>query len=162
MGDIFGQVGQAFVQAIPTIIFVTLLVSILKRLLFQPVGNVLKTREEQTKGALVRAAQRAALAATKAEEYEAAWQKARQGIYGLREADRRAALAGRDEVIRQARERAEQLVKEARASLAAQGEAARRELVPASQSLAEEIASTILAGPGGGLTPGVGTGGVAR
>jgi F-type H+-transporting ATPase subunit b len=162
MGDIFGQVGQAFVQAIPTIIFVTLLVSILKRLLFQPVGNVLKTREEQTKGALVRAAQRAALAATKAEEYEAAWQKARQGIYGLREADRRAALAGRDEVIRQARERAEQLVKEARASLAAQGEAARRELVPASQSLAEEIASTILSGPGGGLTPGVGTGGVAR
>lgn len=148
MGDIFGQVGQAFVQAIPTIIFVTLLVSILKRLLFQPVGNVLKTREEQTKGALVRAAQRAAFAATKAEEYEAAWQKARQGIYGLREADRRAALAGRDEVIRQARERAEQLVKEARASLAEQGEAARRELVPASERLAEEIAGVILTGPG--------------
>jgi F-type H+-transporting ATPase subunit b len=148
MGDIFGQVGQAFVQAIPTIIFITLLVSILKRLLFQPVGNVLKTREEQTKGALVRAAERAALAATKTEEYEAGWQKARQGVYGLREADRRAALAGRDEVIRQARERAEQLVKEARASLAEQGKAARRELVPASERLAEEIAGAIIARPG--------------
>jgi F-type H+-transporting ATPase subunit b len=162
MGDIFRQVGQAFILAIPTIFFITLLVFILKRLLFQPVGNVLKTRDEQTKGALVRARERAALVATKAEEYQAAWQKARQEIYGVREADRRSALAARDEIIQQARERAEGLVKDARASLAGQGEAARRELVPASQSLAEEIASTILGGPGGSLTPGVGTGGVAR
>jgi F-type H+-transporting ATPase subunit b len=162
MGQIFDQVGQAFVQAIPTIIFITILVFVLKRLIFQPVGDVLKARGEQTKGALVRARERAALAGTKAEQYEAAWQKARQEIYGLREADRRAALAARDEVIRQARERAEGVVKDARASLAAQGEAARRELVPASQSLAEEIASTILAAPGGGLTPGAGTAEVAH
>src|SRR5215472_3041536 len=125
MGQIFEQVGQAFVQAIPTIIFATLLVFILKRLLFQPVGNVLKTRDEQTKGALVRARERAALVATKAEEYQAAWQKARQEIYGVRETDRRSALAARDEIIQQARERAEGLVKDARASLAGQGEAAR-------------------------------------
>src|SRR5215469_8084282 len=162
MGQIFGEIGQAFVQAIPTIIFVTLLVSILKRLLFQPVGDVLKARDEQTKGALVRAAERAALAGTKAEEHEAAWQKARQEIYSLRETDRRAALASREDVIRQARDRAEQMVRDARASLAAQNEAARRELVPASQRLAEEIAGTILAGPGAGLGPGSGTGEAAR
>jgi len=162
MEQIFEQVGQAFVQAVPTIIFVTILLFVLKRLIFQPVGDVLKNRDEQTKGALVRARERAALAGTKAEQYEAAWQKARQEIYGVREADRRAALAARDEVIRQARERAEDLVNDARTSLAAQGEAARRELVPAGQSLAEEIASAILAGPGGGLTPGGRTGEVAR
>ena len=162
MEQIFEQVGQAFVQAVPTIIFVTILLFVLKRLIFQPVGDVLKNRDEQTKGALVRARERAALAGTKAEQYEAAWQKARQEIYGVREADRRAALAARDEVIRQARERAEDLVNDARTSLAAQGEAARRELVPAGQSLAEEIASAILAGPGGGLTPGGCTGEVAR
>jgi len=162
MGQIFDQVGQLFVQAIPTILFIAVLVPILNRLLFRPVGNVLKTRDEQTKGALVRARERAALAGTKAEEYAAAWQKARQEIYGLRETDRRAALAAREEFIRQARERAEGVVKDARASLAAQGEAARRELLPASQSLAEEIAATILAGPGGGSTPGVGAGEVAR
>src|SRR5215469_1693284 len=144
MEQIFEQVGQAFVQAVPTIIFVTILLFVLKRLIFQPVGDVLKNRDEQTKGALVRARERAALAGTKAEQYEAAWQKARQEIYGVREADRRAALAARDEVIRQARERAEDLVNDARTSLAAQGEAARRELVPAGQSLAEEIASAIL------------------
>jgi F-type H+-transporting ATPase subunit b len=162
MEQIFEQVGQAFVQAIPTIIFVTILLFVLKRLIFQPVGDVLKNRDQQTKGALVRARERAALAGTKTEQYEAAWQKARQEIYAVREADRRAALAARDEVIRQARQAAEGLVQDARASLTAQGEAARRELVPASQSLAEEIASTILAGPGSGLTPGVGTGEVAR
>src|SRR5215469_488640 len=162
MGQIFDQVGQAFVQAIPTIIFITILLFVLRRLVFQPVGDVLKTRDEQTKGALLRARERAALAGTKAEEYEAAWLKARQKIYGLRETDRRAALAARDDVIRQARERAEGVVKDARASLAAQGEAARRELVPASQSLAEEIASTILAAPSGGLPPGAGAGEAAR
>ncbi|HXJ96058.1 MAG TPA: ATP synthase F0 subunit B [Terriglobia bacterium] len=162
MGQIFDQVGQAFVQAIPTIVFVTILLFVLKRLVFRPVGDVLKTRDEQTKGALVRARERAALAGTKAQQYEDAWQKARQEIYSLREGDRRTALAARDEVIRQARERAEGVVKDARASLAAQGEAARREMVPASQSLAEEIASAILAGPGGALTPGVGTGEATR
>ncbi len=158
MEQILDQLGQLFVQAIPTILFVTVLVPILNRLLFRPVSDVLKTRDEKTKGALVRARERVALAGTKAEEYEAAWQKARQEIYSLRQADRRAALAAREEVIGKAHERAEGLMKDARASLAAQGEAARRELVPASQSLAEEIAGTILAGPGGGLTPGLGAG----
>ncbi|HEV2114386.1 MAG TPA: ATP synthase F0 subunit B [Terriglobales bacterium] len=162
MGQIFDEVGQAFVQSIPTIIFITILLFVLRRLVFGPVGDVLKTRDEQTKGALIRARERAALAGTKAEEYEAAWQRARQEIYAVREADRRAALAARDDIIRQARERAEGVVKDARASLAAQGEAARRELLPASQGLAEEIASTILAGPSGGLTSGAGTAEVAH
>lgn len=157
MGQIFGQVGQAFVQAIPTVIFIAILVFVLKRLFFGPVGNVLKAREEQTKGALVRARERAALAGTKAEQYEAAWQKARQEIYSQREADRQAALAAREEVIRQARERAEGLVKDARVSLAAQGQAARQELAPATERLAEEIADTVLAGPSAGLTPTGGT-----
>ncbi len=162
MGQIFEQVGQAFVQAIPTIIFIAILVSVLNRLLFQPVGDVLKRRDEQTKGALMQARERTALAGTKAEQYEAAWQKARQEIYGLRETDRRTALAARDEAIRQARERAEALVKDARASLAEQGEAAQRELAPASQSLAEEIARTILSEPGAGSTPGSGPGEAMR
>jgi len=153
MGQIFGQVGQAFVQAIPTVIFLAALVFILKRIFFRPLSDVLKKREEQTKGALVQARDRAALAGKKAEDYEAAWQKVRQEVYGLREADRRAALAAREEVIRQARERGETLVRDARTSLAAQGEATRRELAPATQGLADEIVGSILAPPGAGSAP---------
>jgi F-type H+-transporting ATPase subunit b len=153
MGQIFGQVGQAFVQATPTVIFLAVLVFVLKRLFFQPVSDVLKRREEQTKGALVRARERSELAVKKAEQYEAAWQKARQEMYSLREQDRRAALAAREEFIRQARERAEGLVRDARASLAAQGESAKRELAPDSARLADEIVGTILTRRGPGLTP---------
>ena len=152
MGDLFNQIGQLFVQATPTVIFVVILLFILKRLFFGPVAEVLKARDEQTKGALVRARERAALVQAKAAEYEAAWHEARQEIFALREADRRKALAARDEVIRQARARAEATVNEAQASLEAQGEVARRELAEKSVSLARDIAAAILPAPVGDST----------
>ncbi|HEY6292190.1 MAG TPA: ATP synthase F0 subunit B [Terriglobia bacterium] len=146
MGEIFGEVGWAFVQAIPTIIFLALLAFALRRLFFGPLAAVLKAREEQTKGALARARERASLAEAKAAEYEAVWLRARQELYGLREADRRQALAEREALIHQARERADVLVEEAQASLAAEAESARRDLSQASGRLAAQIAETILGG----------------
>jgi len=146
MGDIFNQIGQAFVQAIPTIVFVGLLAFILRRLFFGPLGAVLKKRDEQTRGALERARERAGLAESIAAEYEEAWQRARREIYALREKDRRAALELREEIIQEARAQSETKVKEAQASLAEEAKAARAELATTSQSLAAEIVETILAG----------------
>lgn len=146
MGDIFNQIGQAFVQAIPTVVFVGILVFVLRRIFFRPLGAVLKEREAQSKGALERARERAALAETKAAEYEAAWQKARRELYALREQDRRAALAAREEIVRQARAKSETTVKEAQASIAGQADAARGELAHTSRELAAKIVDAILAG----------------
>jgi len=150
MEEILRQVGQAFVQAIPTVIFVALLALILERLFFRPVTAILTAREDASEGARERARQRVELAEAKGQEYDAAWQKARQEVYRQREADRRNILAGREAVIRQAREQADSLVQKAQASLAAQADAARAELGIATQSLAEEIANAIL----GAQTPG--------
>jgi F-type H+-transporting ATPase subunit b len=144
MGDIFNQIGQAFVQAIPTVVFVGLLVFILRRLFFGPLRAVLKAREQQSKGALERARERTALAESKAAEYEAAWLRARREVYSLREQDRRAALSEREEIIRQARAQTEATVREAQASLTGQSEAARAELARASENLAAEIVEAIL------------------
>ena len=141
------EVGQLFIQAIPTVIFVGFLVFILERLFFRPVAAVLKRREEASSGALERARQRTALAEAKAQEYEALWQKARQEIHRLRDADRRTTLASRDEVIRSARERAEALVRESQNALAREAEAARAELARTGSALAADLAEAILGRP---------------
>jgi F-type H+-transporting ATPase subunit b len=147
MGDIFSKIGQAFVQAIPTVVFVGLLVFILRRIFFRPLGEVLQEREQQGKGGLERARERTALAESKAAEYEAVWQKARRELYAVREQERRAPHAAREEVIRQARAQSEATVKEAQASLAREAELVRADLSRNSAALATQIVDTIMAGP---------------
>ena len=148
MGNIFSQIGQAFVQAIPTVAFVGILVFILKRLFFQPVAAVMKERDLQGKGAVERARERLALAEKRAAEYEAAWQKARREIYAWREQDRRTAVSEREEAIRQARAKGEVSVKAAQTALAEDATSAETELARSGQALADQIVNAILGGPG--------------
>lgn len=150
MGNIGQELAQAFVQAIPTVVFVALLLFILRRIFFRPLAGVLKAREEQSKGAVARARERAVQADARAAEYEALWLKARQEVYTQREAERKQAVAARDEVVRQARAKAEATVKVAQADLAAQVEQARKELAQPSAALADQIAAVILAEPAPG------------
>jgi F-type H+-transporting ATPase subunit b len=147
MGNIGQEIGQAFVQAIPTVIFVALLVFILRRVFFRPLSAVMRERDEQSKGAVARARERAAQAEGRTAEYEALWLKARQEVYRELEAERKEAVARRDEVIRHARERAEATVKAAQADLAAQAEQARHDLAQSSAALADQIVGVILAEP---------------
>ena len=164
MGNIGPELAHAFVQAIPTVIFVTLLVFILRRIFFRPLAAVMKERDEQGKGAVARAKERAAQADARAAEYEALWLKARQEIYTQREGDRRAARAARDEVHKQARARAESTVKAAQADLAAHAAQARRGLAESSAALADQIVRVVLAGPvpAGGAKPTASTGEAQR
>ena len=144
MGEILGQLGRLFVQTIPTVIFVFLLLVILDRLLFRPIIQVLRQREDRTLGALARAREQAAVAEAKARECEAAFQAARQEVYRRREAERRAALDERASTLKKGREQAEDLLREAQAGLAAQVEAAKQELRRESHSLGREITEAIL------------------
>jgi len=151
MGDILNQLGQLFVQTIPTVVFVGVLLFALDRLLFRPMTRVLKQRQEETVGALARAREQAAETETKAREYEAAFQAARQEVYRQREADRHAVLAEREAALKRARAESESLLTQAQAELAAQVEAARKELQASGQALASQIAESILGNgnPGG-------------
>jgi F0F1-type ATP synthase membrane subunit b/b' len=148
MGEILSRLGQLFVQSTPTVIFVFLLLIILDRFFFRRLDEVLKEREEATRGALARARKETVTAEAKWQEYEAAFQAARQGVYRQRETDRRDALGERENSLQKAREQAESWLKDSRAKLGAQVEAAKKELNQSSQALALEITEVIL-GDGG-------------
>jgi F-type H+-transporting ATPase subunit b len=151
MGDTFHQLGQLFIQTIPTVVLVFFLFIILDRILFRPLTGVMKQREELTVGALVRAREQMATAETKTKEYEAAFQSARQEIYRQREIDRHTNLEQRDAALRKTREQAEVLIREAQAALTAEVARAKAELDAACQPLAEEISESLV---GPETTPG--------
>lgn len=144
MGAILSQLGHLFVQSIPTVVFVFLLLVILGRIFFPPLIAVLKQREAMTTGALARAREQTAEAEAKTREYELAFQTARQEVYRQREADRQAGLKEREITLQKTREQADVLVRDAQLDLAAQVEAAKRELAPSSKSMASEIMEAVL------------------
>jgi F-type H+-transporting ATPase subunit b len=150
MGEILSQLGHLFVQSIPTVVFVFLLLVILERLFFRPLTTLLKQREEATRGAVARARAQVAAAEARTREYEAAFQTARQDVYRLREAERKTALGERENTLRKAREQSEALLKDAQAGLSRQVEAAKRELESSSRALGVEITEAILGEGKGG------------
>jgi F-type H+-transporting ATPase subunit b len=150
MGEILSQLGHLFVQSIPTVVFVFLLLVILERLFFRPLTTLLQQREEATLGAVARARAQVAAAEARTREYEAAFQTARQDVYRLREAERKRALGERENTLRKAREQSEALLKDAQAGLSRQVEAAKRELESSSRALGLEITEAILGEGKGG------------
>ena len=153
MGDTFHQLGQLFVQSLPTVVMVFLLFIILERILFRPLIATMKKREELTVGALARAREEAAAVEAKTRQYEEAFQAARQDVYRQRETDRHANLEQRDAPLRQARGQADALIHSAQADLAGEVERAKTELDSACVPLAEEISQSLVGTdslPGGG------------
>ena len=146
MGDIFSQLAHLFVQTTPTVILVFALAFVLERILFRPLTQVLKQREDATVGALKRSRELAEATAAKAAEYEAAFQAARQEVYRQREASRKAALAERDHLLKSVREASEATVREGQATVKAETETIRQELTTATHSLALDIAKAVLGG----------------
>ena len=154
MGEILSQIGQLFVQSIPTVIFVFLLLIILNRIFFKPIIKVLKQREAMASGALVRAREQTAAAEARTREYEAAFQSARQDVYRQREADRQAGIKARETALQRARDQSEAWLRDAQIDLTAQVEAAKKELGGATQSMANEIVTVVLSDGPSGEKPG--------
>jgi F-type H+-transporting ATPase subunit b len=144
MGHIFSQLGQLFLQALPTAVLVFVLMFILDRLLFRRLLEVLNEREARTTGALERAREQADLAETRAREYEAAFQAVRQEVYRQRETERKRTLAEREAALEMARKVAESHLAKARADLALEVARAKTELNNACQTLAGQIADSLV------------------
>jgi F-type H+-transporting ATPase subunit b len=144
MGDILNQLGQLFLQSIPTVVFVFFLLVILDWLFFRPLTRILKQREEATVGALARAREQSTAAGDKAREYEAAFQSARQEVYRQREAQRKAALQERETTLQKGREQSEVWRQGAQATLRKNVGAVKQDLETACRSLAQEIAEVVL------------------
>jgi F-type H+-transporting ATPase subunit b len=150
------QLKQLFIHSVPTVIFVIVLFVILDRLLFRPIANVMKKRQDETTGALERARKQASEAEAKSRAHQAAIQAARLQIYSVRQEDRQKALAERDSSLKAARERSDKLVQEAQASIASESATAREQLTTSSESLARELMERILGeGPAPAIHGGV-------
>jgi F-type H+-transporting ATPase subunit b len=144
MEQTFHALGGLFVNAIPTVILVILLHFYLKVVLFGPLKRVMKQREALTEGTRKAAEESLAAAERKTTEYETKFREARAEVYREQELTRQRWLSDQAAQVAQAKANAEAAVQEARASLAAEAEAARKGLLETSNALADQIATSIL------------------
>ena len=136
--------GQILVQALPTFVLVLLLFVYLRSVFFKPLERVLAERDEATEGARQKAAAALDRAQAKVAAYEEQMRAARNEIYREHEEVR---LKWRDDQTAQianARQRTEALVKEAKATVAAEASEAKSALAANSQALADQITQAIL------------------
>ena len=133
-------------KAVLTVGLLLLLHFYLKAMLFGPLEKVLKARDQLTKGARQAAEQSLAAADKKTQEYEAKLREARAEVYKEQEEIRRRWIEDQASQLAEARERNAASVRKARAEISAEAATARQSLTESSASLADEIATAVLAG----------------
>jgi len=149
MDLILKQVGELLLGAVPTIVILLSLYAIYSVLLHKPLQRVLQERRERTEGAFVKARADIAAAEARTQEYEQRLREARLAIFKAQEARRQQAQQARADAVLQARTRAQQQVREARAAMEQDMTAARAGLQAETERLAAEIIRTILRPAGG-------------
>jgi len=138
--------GQLLLKTIPTFLLVVALNFYLKYMFFRPLEKVLQKRYDATEGARKLAAEALERAAARTTEYETALRAARGEVYQAQEQAHRQLAEHQATELLAARQRAEQLIREAQQQLARDAETLKRELAAASDLLANQIADSILRG----------------
>jgi len=131
-------------KSIPTVVLLLFLYFYLKLMLFGPLNQVLKQREELTAGTRHAAQKSLKDAERKIQEYEAKMREARAEVYREQEETRRQWLADQTGQLENARERIAQTVQKAKELIAAEGASARQTLAESSSALADQIATAVL------------------
>lgn len=147
MQSIGGQLGELFLQAVPTVLIILLFYSILRVIFFKPLLQVMAERDARTVGAQKTAEAAQAAAADKIGQYQQALKQARAKVYAEQEAARKKVLEERAEVVKQARTRASAEVTVAKARVEQELAAARKDIEATVGQLAAEIARRILQAP---------------
>jgi F-type H+-transporting ATPase subunit b len=131
-------------KAIPTILILILLFWYFRAMLFNPLGRILKEREELTEGARRAAEKSLKLAEEKQAEFERKFAEARAEVYKLQEETRRTWLEQQAGQVAETRKRSEGAVRQAKEQIAAEAATARANLTDSSAGLAQEIVAMIL------------------
>jgi F-type H+-transporting ATPase subunit b len=155
--EILNQLGELFLEAVPTIIIVFLFYVFLRWAFFNPIAKVMAERAARTEGARREAEEAKAAAEEKVRAYEEALKKARGTVYAEQDARRRAILDERAAMIREARKAATERVAAAKDRIAAEAATTRAQLEQQSPALAGEIVEAVFArrpGPGGSVQGG--------
>jgi len=147
MQAIVHQLGELFLQAVPTALIILLFYFILRAVFFKPLLAVMAERSSRTIGAEKAAEAAEAAAAEKVKQYHEALKQARGQVYAEQEAARRKLLDERARQIKNARTKAAGEVSAAKARIAAELAAARRDVEASVGQLSAEIARRILQNP---------------
>ncbi|PYU52375.1 MAG: hypothetical protein DMG53_00415 [Acidobacteria bacterium] len=89
MQAIVHQLGELFLQAVPTVLTILLFYFILRALFFKPLLQVMAERDSRTVGADQSSVAAQAAANRKVKQYQQALEQARGGVYAEQEAARR-------------------------------------------------------------------------
>src|ERR1700675_836878 len=106
MPVIVHQLGELFLQAVPTVLIILLFYFILRALFFKPLLRVMAERDSRTAGAQKAAEAAQAAAAEKVKQYQDALRQARGQVYAEQEAARKQLLEERAAQLKEARTKA--------------------------------------------------------
>ncbi len=126
------------------IVLFLILWSILRRVLFGPVGRLMAERERRTEGAHAEARSLVEEGKELQERYDAAIAQARVEGEAIKSEIREEALKARNAVLSQGRDAAAQKIQEIREEVQKELEAARRVASANADALAEEMAEKVL------------------
>jgi len=141
------QLGELFLQAVPTVLIILLFYFILRALFFKPLLAVMAERDSHTAGAQKAAEAAQAAATEKVKQYQEALKQARGQVYAEQEAARKKLLDERAAQLKEARAKASAEVSAAKERIAGELAAARREVEATVSQLSAEIARRILQAP---------------
>jgi F-type H+-transporting ATPase subunit b len=144
MQEIVHQLGELFLQAVPTVLILLVFYFLLRSLFFKPLLRVMAEREARTAGARKAAESAQAAAAEKIKQYQEALRHARAKVYGEQEAARKKLLDQRAALLKEARGKAAAEVAAAKERIAAELGTARQEIAATVAQLSAEIARRVL------------------
>src|SRR6202048_5431192 len=101
MQEIVHQIGELFLQAVPTSVILLLFYFVLRGLFFKPLLKIMAEREARTAGAQKEAEAAQAAAAEKIKQYQDALRPARARVYSEEEEGRQKILDARVATLKQ-------------------------------------------------------------
>jgi F-type H+-transporting ATPase subunit b len=144
MQSIGHQLGDLFLQAVPTVVIILLFYFILRAIFFKPLLQVMAEREARTIGAQKAAEAAQTAAAEKVGEYQESLKQARGIVYAEQEAVRNKLLEERANQVKEARTKATEEVNLAKQRVAGELAAASIEVKSVAGQLSAEIAQRLL------------------
>jgi F-type H+-transporting ATPase subunit b len=145
--EILRQLGELFLQAVPTVVIILIFYVVMRALFFKPLLKVMEEREARTVGARKAAENAQAVAAEKVKEYQDALRGARAKVYGEQDAARKRVLDDRAAKLKEARAKAAAQVGGAKEQISGELTAALRDVEKSVPQLSAEIVTRLLQTP---------------
>ncbi|HYL74894.1 MAG TPA: ATP synthase F0 subunit B [Bryobacteraceae bacterium] len=144
MDQTLHALGGLLLKGVPTICLLLIVHFYLKLMFFRPLREVLAKRRDSIEGAKESAEEIQKKTFEKAAAIEAQLRKARDEIYQEQEAMRRRWIDEQASKLEEARRQSRELIHQARQELAAEAEAAKRDIAGTTDALADQISRSLL------------------